>query len=120
MSDYISDTVHTLARKVLATPLPPLFSPRPEGFDDVQRRAVCLTLARKALADGSSTYDLIAAADYLDRGYLDDEAGPVVDEDMRAAEAADEEGAAHPWASLDNLDGKAAEKTGYAPTDLRG
>lgn len=78
---------------------------RPVEYDDVHRRAVCLTLAMKSLGDKAdvSVYDAIAAADYLDRGYLDSEP-PEEDE------AADED---------DDAVNAAADEP-YRPTDLRG
>ena len=40
--------------------------------DDVRRRLTCLSLASTVAPKGASVYDLVAVADYLDRGQLDE------------------------------------------------
>jgi hypothetical protein len=38
--------------------------------EDVRRRLTCVTLAGQAAPKGSTVYDVVALADYLDRGHI--------------------------------------------------
>lgn len=67
----------------------PAFPPRPTAhFQDAARRAYCLLLAAMSLPKSASTYDLIAAADYLDRGHQEEQPERCVNE----CEACDAQG----------------------------
>lgn len=104
--------LHTIVEAIDAV-LGELRPPGPDEvqFEDVHRRAVCLTLARKSVGPGASVYDVIAAADYLDHGPAPDE-GDDPDEGEDDVETVD----------FTDYDGRKLDTVPagpYAPTDLR-
>jgi hypothetical protein len=88
--------------------------PSEVGYDDVHRRAVCLTLARRSVGPGASVYDVIAAADYLDHGPASDEGDDPDEGDDETADLTDYDGR-----KLDTVPAGPRVAGPYVPTDLR-